>query len=82
MLENNNDVVEYFNIFERMSQAVHGENMLAIMRAAELMIANCIAQARVDERTKEQTYASVADDVRRFVDVFENADNDIEKLLN
>ena len=65
------NVLEYYAIYEKMAAAVPDDaNMMAVIRAAEFMIASCIAQAKVDELTKEQTYAAIADDVKNFEKAF------------
>ena len=54
-----------------MKQAVPDDtNMLAVMRACEFIIADCISQANANEELEEKTYKSIADDVRNFVKVF------------
>ena len=44
---------------------------MAILRAAEFLMADCIAQANVSDQVREETYAAIPDDIRNFVKAFQ-----------
>ena len=45
-------------------------NMLEVMRAAEFIIADCIAQSNVCKDIEERTYKAIAEDIQRFAEAF------------
>lgn len=56
-----------FKVYEAMNQAVPDDNnRLEVMRAAEMIIANCIAQSGVDKDNEERIYKAIADDVKHM----------------
>ena len=62
------NVLEYYAIYEQMAAAVPDDaNMIAVIRAAELLIADCICQTKVN-KASEQTYADIAENVRKFTE--------------
>ena len=66
------EVLEYYSIFEKMVKAVPDDaNLMATIRAAEFLIAYCIAQANVDKPTKEKIYAHLPEIVKYHVEEFE-----------
>lgn len=65
------DVKNYIDIYETLRKAVpDGANVLAVMRAAEFLLADCIAAADVTDEVREQTYAAIPDDIRNLVKAF------------
>ena len=63
------NVLEYYAIYEKMAEAVPDDaNMMAVMRAAELLIADCICQTKINEEVREKTYAHIAKEVRKFAE--------------
>jgi hypothetical protein len=65
------DVKNYIDIYDTLRKAVpDGANVLAVMRAAEFLLADCIASADVTDEVREQTYAAIPDDIRNFVRAF------------
>ena len=74
VIEDRQKVEEYLRVYECMKQAVPDDtNMLAVMRACEFIIADCVSQANVNEDLEEKTYKSIADDVRNFVKAFKES---------
>ena len=74
VIEDRQKVEEYLRVYECMKQAVPDDtNMLAVMRACEFIIADCISQANANEELEEKTYKSIADDVRNFVKAFKES---------
>ena len=66
------DVQNYLDVYEIIRKAVPaGASVLAILRAAEFLMADCIAQANVSEQVREETYAAIPDDIRNFVKAFQ-----------
>ena len=62
------NVLEYYAIYEKMAEAVPDDaNMMAVIRAAELLIADCICQTKVN-KVSERTYAAIAENVRKFAE--------------
>ena len=56
-----------YKVYEAMKQAVpDGSNMLEVLRAAEMIIADCIAQSGVSKDIEERTYKAIADDVKKI----------------
>ena len=67
------DVMNYIEVYETLRKAVPaGANVLAILRAAEFLMADCIAQADVSDQVMEETYAAIHDDIRNFVKAFQS----------
>ena len=67
------DVMNYIEVYETLRKAVpQGANVLAILRAAEFLMADCIAQADVSDQVREETYAAIPDDIRNFVKAFQS----------
>lgn len=65
------NVQRYFRVYEAMSNVVPDDsNMLDVVRACELFIADCIAQSNVGKEVEEKTYKAIADDIRRFTERF------------
>ena len=63
------NVLEYYAIYEKMAEAVPDDaNMMAVIRAAEFMIANCISQTKLTAVDREKVYDSITEDVKRFVE--------------
>lgn len=66
------DVQNYLDVYEIIRKAVPaGASVLAILRAAEFLMADCIAQANVSDQVREETYAAIPDDIRNFVKAFQ-----------
>ena len=64
---------EYVKVFEILRKAVpEGTSVLSIIRATEFMLADCIAQGKLDNEQKEQFCKLMAEDVMNFVKAFEN----------
>ena len=58
-------------LYEAMKQAVPDDNnMLEVIRAAEMIIADCIAQSGVSKDIEERTYKVIADDVKKVTASF------------
>ena len=67
------DVQNYLDVYETIRKAVPaGASVLAILRAAEFLMADCIAQANVSDQAREETYAAIPDDIRNFVKAFQS----------
>lgn len=61
----------YLEVYEAMKNAVPDDNnMLEVMRACELIIADCIAQSNFGKEVEEQTYKAIADDIRNLTEAF------------
>ena len=55
VIEDRQKVEEYLRVYECMKQAVPDDtNMLAVMRACEFIIADCVSQANVNEELEEK----------------------------
>ena len=66
------DVQNYLDVYEIIRKAVPaGASVLAILRVAEFLMADCIAQANVSDQVREDTYAAIPDDIRNFVKAFQ-----------
>jgi hypothetical protein len=80
VIEDRQKVEEYLRVYECMKQAVPDDtNMLAVMRACEFIIADCIAQSNVGKEVEEQTYKAIADDIRKFTEAFKPIAEEAEK---
>ena len=67
------DVQNYLDVYEIIRKAVPTDaSLLAILRAAEFLLADCIAQANVSDQVREETYAAIPDDIRNFVKAFQS----------
>ena len=67
------DVQNYLDVYEIIRKAVPADaSLLAILRAAEFLLADCIAQANVSDQVREETYAAIPDDIRNFVKAFQS----------
>ena len=63
----------YLDVYEIIRKAVPaGANVLAVLRAAEFLLADCIASADVSDEVREETYAAIPDDIRNFVKAFQS----------
>ena len=66
------EVLEYLAIYEKMADAMPDDaNMMAIIRAAELLIADCIAQAKLTAEDRQKAYAKISEDVKTFSEAYE-----------
>ena len=69
MANKKKNVHRYFEVYEAMKKAVPDDsNMLEVMRACEIIIADCIAQSNVGKEVEEQTYKAIADDIRKLTE--------------
>ena len=67
------DVQNYLDVYEIIRKAMPADaSLLAILRAAEFLLADCIAQANVSDQVREETYAAIPDDIRNFVKAFQS----------
>ena len=67
------DVKNYIDIYETLRKTVpDGSNVLAVLRATELLLADCIASADVSDEVREDTYKAIPDDIRNFVKAFQS----------
>lgn len=74
------NVQRYFEVYEAMRKAVPDDNnMLEVIRACELMIADCIAQSKVGKEVTERTYQAIADDIKKFVETLKPIIEEIAK---
>jgi len=61
----------YFELYDAMRNAVPDDNnMLEVLRAAEMIIADCIAQSNFDKEREERAYKAIANDIRKFAEAF------------
>ena len=80
MTNEKKNIQRCFELFETLKNAVPDDNnMLEVMRACELMIADCIAQSKVGKEVEEQTYKAIADDIKKFVDTLKPIVEEIAK---
>ena len=71
----------YYDMYEAMQDAVPDDsNMLEVMRGAEMIIADCIAQADYSKEKEELTYKAIADDIRRFTRAFKLTNEETTKV--
>ena len=69
------DVQSYFEIYEILREAVpDGTSVLAVLRAAEFLLADCIAAADVSDEVRDLAYAAIPDDIRNFAKAFSEED--------
>ena len=69
MANEKKNVHRYLEVYEAMKKAVPDDNnMLEVMRACEIIIADCIAQSNVGKEVEEQTYKAIADDIRKLTE--------------
>ena len=69
------DVQNYIDIYKIMRKAVpDGANVLAVLRAAEFLLADCIASTNVSDEVRELTYVAIPNDIRNFVKAFSKED--------
>ena len=67
-IENTERIIK---VYEAMKQAVPDDNnMLEVMQAAEIIIADCIAQSGVSKDIEERTYKAIVDDVKNMTASF------------
>lgn len=67
------DVQNYLDVYEIIRKAVpDNASVLAVLRAAEFLLADCIASADVSDEVREETYAAIPDDIRNFVKAFQS----------
>lgn len=67
------NVQNYLDVYEIIRKAVPAEaSLLATLRAAEFLLADCIAQANVSDQVREETYAAIPEDIRNFVKAFQS----------
>ena len=67
-MENTERIIK---VYEAMKQAVPDDNnMLEVMQAAEIIIADCIAQSGVDKDIEDRTYKAIVDDVKNMTASF------------
>lgn len=66
------NVKRYLALFDIIADIIPTEeySMLDIMRAAEFLIADCIAQASTSVEIEEKTYKVVAEDIKNFAQAF------------
>ena len=63
-------IERYMEVYEAMKNAVPDDsNMLEVIRAAELIIADCIAQTYAVKEIEEKTYKAIADDIQELTEV-------------
>ena len=67
-MENTERIIK---VYEAMKQAVPDDNnMLEVMQAAEIIIADCIAQSGVDKDIEDRTYKAIVDDIKNMTASF------------
>ena len=67
------DVQTFLDVYEIIRKAVpDNTNVLTVLRAAEFLLADCIASADVSDEIREEAYAAIPDDIRDFVKAFLN----------
>lgn len=68
------DVRSYLDVYEIIRKSVpDNASVLAVLRAAEFLLADCIASADVSDEVREETYAAIPDDIRNFVKAFQSS---------
>lgn len=80
MTDEKRNIHKYVDLFYIIGDAIPTEeySMLDIMRAAEFLIADCIAQSNVSKEVEEKTYASIAEDIKNFATSFKQQYQQIE----
>ena len=74
------NVHQYMEVYEAMRNAVPDDNnMLEVIRAAEFIIADCIAQSNVGKEVEEKTYKAIADEIRQLTAPFKQIAEEAEK---
>lgn len=67
----NFDFYRINKVYEAMKKVVPDDNnMLDVMRAVEMIIAECIAQSVVSKDIEERTYKAIAADVKNMTAIF------------
>ena len=67
----------YVKVYEAMKQAIPDDNnMLEVLRAAEIIIADCIFQSRVSKEIEERTYKAIPDDIKKMVETFKDSNEE------
>ena len=71
-MDESKNVKKYMALYSIIGSAIPTEiySMLDIMRACELLIADCIAQSNVSKDVEEKTYASIGEDIKNFATSF------------
>ena len=71
MANKKKDLLRYWEVYEAMQNAVPDDsNLMEVLRGAELIIADVIAQSDFSKEKEERTYKVIADDIRRFAKAF------------
>ena len=80
MTDEKRNIHKYMDLFYIIADAIPTKeySMLDIMRAAEFLIADCIAQSNVSKEVEEKTYASIAEDIKNFATSFKQQYQQIE----
>jgi hypothetical protein len=74
------NVQRWFDVYEAMKNAVPDDNkMLEVVRAAEFVIADCLAQSNVGTEIDDCVYQAIAKDIKRFAEYFKPI---AEKFIN
>lgn len=61
-------------VYEAMKHAIPADNnMLEVIRAAELIIADCISQSGVSKEIEERTYKALADDIKDMTEILKGS---------
>lgn len=65
------NIQRIYDLYDIMRKSIPDEyNMLEVIRAAEFILADCIAQSGVSDEVKEKTFASIPEDVKAFEKTF------------
>lgn len=72
------NVNKYFELFKLFESSIQSENytVLDVLRASELLCAQCVACANVNREVEEKTFVAIADDIRNFTQTFKSMDGD------
>ena len=74
------NVQRWFDVYEAMKNAVPDDNtMLEVVRAAEFVIADCLAQSNVGTEIDDLVYQAIAKDIKLFAEYFQPI---AEKFIN
>jgi hypothetical protein len=81
MANKKKDLLRYWEVYEAMQNAVPDDNnMLEVLRGAEMIIADCIAQANYSKEKEEMTYKAIADDIRKFARAFKLTNEEMKLM--
>ena len=65
------NIQRIYDLYDIMRKSIPDEyNMLEVIRAAEFILADCIAQSGVSDKIKEKTFESIPKDIKAFEKTF------------